>query len=57
MGRNSLTIHAIVDDALSPAFPLGVELALLDPELRRDVGIRTPHLLDEPLGVLRGESC
>jgi hypothetical protein len=28
MGRNSLTIHAIVDDALSPDFPLGVELAL-----------------------------
>ena len=26
--HNSLTVHAIVDDALSPAFPLGVELAL-----------------------------
>jgi len=33
------------------------EVALLDPELRRDLGIVAPHLLDEPLGVLRGESC
>jgi hypothetical protein len=33
------------------------EFALLDPELRRDLGIVARHLLDEPLGVLRGESC
>jgi hypothetical protein len=30
----------------------GLELPLLDPELRRELGLVTAHLLDEPLGVL-----
>ena len=29
-----------------------LEFALLDPDLRRDLGIVAAHLLDEPLGVL-----
>jgi hypothetical protein len=29
-----------------------LELPLLDPQLRRDLGLVTAHLLDEALGVL-----
>ena len=52
MGRNSLTVHAIVDDALSPDFPLGVELALFTrhedaerfiEEVRGEVGAEAVH--------------
>jgi len=35
--------------------PARIQLALLDPELRRDLGIVTAHLLDEPLGVLAAD--
>ena len=31
--------------------PARLELALLDPQLRRDLGIVSAHLLDEPLSV------
>ena len=32
--------------------PSRLELPLVDPELRRHLGIVSEHLLDEPLGVL-----
>ena len=32
--------------------PARLELLLLDPQLRRHLGLVAPHLLDEPLGVL-----
>ena len=35
--------------------PARLELALLDPQLSRHVGIVAAHLLDEPLGVLAAD--
>ena len=37
------------------AQPARLELALLDPQLRRDLGIVAAHLLDEPLSVLAAD--
>ena len=36
--------------------PARLELPLLDPQLRRDLGIVSAHLLNEPLGVLAEET-